>query len=189
MIVVFFSQCCNGECSITVRPPCHWENDATLNESANGSAVVEAVLEKLNCLKVFSWDYVLMERIALVESEYGERNDACAGGIWRLERETFEMLFQYQDVLQNISDVICIRSGVSFFDHIEYEFLQTKPFYSGLAARLYLHYLEITGVNVPFNGSIEEQADFWIQNYHRVNGIAETAAKENFINKTGKQGK
>ena len=183
LIIGLFSQDCDGavrDCyKGNLRLPCCAENDATMDEdTTGGSDVVEAVLEKLNCLRVFSCDQMLMQRIAFVESEYGEIDD-CSGGIWCLEVEAFETLSNNQDRLQDATEIIYNRSGISFFDDVtSYESLNT-PFYSGLAARLYLHYLEITNVYVPFNDTIQRQAEFWIYHYHKIGAVT----NEIFINK------
>ena len=184
LIIGLFSQDCDGavrDCyKGNLRLPCCEENDATMEEDTTGGInVVEAVIEKLNCLKAFSCDHMLMQRIAFVESEYGEIDD-CSGGIWCLGENAFETLSNHQDELQNETEIIYERSGISFFDNVtSYKSLNT-PFYSGLAARLYLHYLEITHVKVPLNGTIELQAKFWIHHYHNR---TITATKETFINK------
>ena len=40
------------------------------------------------------------------------------------------------------------------------------PFYSGLAARLYLSLLEMETASIPLAGDIVEQASFWFTYYH-----------------------
>ena len=181
LIILLFSQDCDGAPG-RQPPPCYEPRDLTTLNCRNGSDVVDAVLAKLDCLQVFNGsDHILMRRIAWEETEYGQsENYTCdenEGGIWRLERELFDELLEphVQNMLRNVSDIIQNRIGISFFEDIRYDFL-TKPFHSGLAARLYLHYLEITGVSVPFNGSIEEQADFWINNYHFDRTMKESTA-------------
>ena len=45
-----------------------------------------------------------------------------------------------------------------------------KPLLSGLAAGLYLYYLEINGTaSIPLAGNIENQASFWKTYYHSGN--------------------
>ena len=184
IITGLFPQDCDGavrECNKgNLRLPCCEENDATMEEdTTGGSEVVEAVLEKLNCLRVFSCDHMLMQRIAYVESEYGEI-DGCSGGIWCLEEDAFNILSDHQDKLQDVTELIYDRSGISFFDDVtSYNESLNTPFYSGLAARLYLHYLEKSNVKVPLNGTIEMQAEFWIEHYHNRTA----ATNEAFINK------
>lgn len=80
------------------------------------------------------------------------------------------------DRLHSLSDIIYYRSGVNFFEKdnnsepiMTYE-SSIKPFYSGLAAYLYLHYRNMRGFSVPFNGTIEEQAQFWLDNYTTKKG-------------------
>ena len=181
LIILLFSKDFDGATG-GQPPPCYKPYDVTLLDCKNGSDVVDAVFAKLDCLQVFNGsDHILMRRIACEETEYGESEnytcDESGGGIWRLERELFDKLIEphVQNMLHNVSDIIKNRCGFSFSKAKQYTFL-TKPFYSGLAARLYLHYLEITGVSVPFNGSIEEQADFWINNYHLDRTTEETTA-------------
>ena len=183
LIIGLLSHNCDGavhDCyKGNLRPPCCEENDATMEEDTTGGTdVVQAVLQKLNCLRVFSCDHMLMQRIAFAESEYGEIDD-CSGGIWCLGEEA---LSNNRDKLQDVTKIIYDRSGISFFDNeTSYKSLNT-PFYSGLAARLYLHYLEITNVRVPFNETIEMQAEFWIHHYHKMSSTG-AATNETFINK------
>ena len=131
-----------------------------------------------------------MRRIAYVETEYGKNEnyvcDKNGGGIWRLERELFDELLEphVQKMLRNVSDIIRNRLEIRFFEEIRYDFL-IKPFYSALAARLYLHYLELTRGRVPFNGTIEEQAKFWVNNYTSTEDVIE----EYFINELNGLGK
>ena len=186
LVVVIFSHGAAGR----QPPPCHEANvDRTKNDCENGRDVVDAVFAKLDCLQVFnSCDHILMRRIAYVETEYGEsENHVCdkKGGIWRLKRESYNKLFEtdVKNMLRNASDIIQNRIGISFFEKKRYNIL-IKPFYSGLAARLYLHYLELTWGRVPFNGSIEEQAKFWVNNYTST----EDATEEYFINRARELG-
>ena len=178
LVVVLFSQVCDGV------PPCHQPSvDYTKMDCKNGSYIIDAVFAKLDCLQVFSdYDHILMRRIAYVETEYGNsENYACdgnGGGIWSLKEESYDELFE-QNILRNLSDIIYNRSGIPFFN-MKYNFL-TKPFYSGLATRSYLNYLELTSGRVPFNGSIFEQAKFWVNNYTSK----EYATEDYFIKKSG----
>ena len=187
LVVVLFSQDCDG----AQTPPCYVQHDLTELDCKNGNDVIDAVFAKLDCLEVFSdSDHILMRRIAYVETEYGESEsygcDEKGGGIWRLKRESFDNLLEphVQNVLRKVSDSIQNRIGISFFEEVEYDFL-TKPFYSGLTARLCLHYLELTRGRVPFNGTIEEQAKFWVNNYTST----ENATEEYFINESNGLGK
>ena len=182
LVVVLFSQDCDG-----ADPPCYVRHDLTTKDCKNGIDIIDAVFAKLECLHVFNGCYhIFMQRIAYVETEFGESEsyvcDGNGGGIWRLKRESFDELLEpnIQNILGNLSDIIQNRLGIRFFEQMRYDFL-TKPFYSGLAARLYLHYLELTGVRVPFNGSIEEQAKFWVNNYT----LTENATEDYFIKKPG----
>ena len=182
LVVVLFSQDCDG-----AAPPCYVRHDLTTRDCKNGIDVIDAVFAKLECLQILNGCYhILMLRIAYAETEFGEsENYACdqnGGGIWRLKRESFDVLLEpnIQTILRNLSDIIQNRIGIRFFEEIRYDFL-IKPFYSGLATLLYLHYLELTGGRVPFNGSIEEQAKFWVNNYT----LTENATEDYFIKKSG----
>lgn len=152
-------------------PPCKENNDGTLKPNNAGCAVVEAVLAKFDCLQVFGRGHILMQRIAFTESEYGENYGTFGrreGGIWGLKEEKFDKLKEPEVMVAlNATDqMICSRSGYSFYDDVRsYQFLSV-PFFSGLAAGLYLLYLEKNGTNVHYNGSLEEQGNFWSQYYH-----------------------
>lgn len=171
-------------------PPCRENNDGTLEINV-GCPIVEAVLAKFDCLQVFGRDHILMQRIAFVETEYGENYGTFGrreGGIWGLEEEKFNKLNEPEVMaaLNDTDQMICSRSGYSFYyDVRSYQFLSV-PFFSGLAARLYLLYLEKNGTNVPFNGSLEEQGNFWSQYYHTYGLCPTNVTATYFIHKNEK---
>ena len=130
------------------------------NESQTGSEVVQAVISKLYCLQILTCDHRLLRRIALVETNDGI-NDVPGGGIWALNKSKFNDVAS--DVEKVLRDKLCLTTpdgGVS------YTFLR-HPFVSGLAAGLYLNFLQkIANAHIPLARHIWEQAHFWMKYYH-----------------------
>ena len=135
--------------------------DLTLEDDAVGSDVVLAVIAKLHSSNIFDSDHRLLRRLAFVENGDGMNSTSTEyGGIWALEESKF-------DVVLTAPELEEVRSTIRQVIGIEWSQVQTndlrKPFYSGLAARLYLYYLEITATaSIPLAGNIVEQAHFWI---------------------------
>ena len=139
--------------------------DLTLEDDAAGSDVVLAVIAKLDSSNVFDSDHRLLRRLAFVENGDGINSTSTEfGGIWALEESKFNVLLtapELQEIHLTIEQIIGIK-----WSQVKTNDLR-KPFYSGLAARLYLYYLEITTtVRIPLAGNIKEQAQFWIAYYH-----------------------
>ena len=153
-------------------------------DGANGSCVVEAVLEKLNDSGIFPLDHGFMRRIAHVETRDGTNNIIENTnvlsihkriGIWGLTE--FMLQNMRHQLKQHISDeryqslngsseLIYKAFGVNM---TELENLNLRiPLVSGIAARFYLHYLTVlTNAEIPKD--LEGQAVFWASQY-RING-------------------
>ena len=145
--------------------------DRTLEDGASGSDVVQAVIAKLDSSKIFDNDHRLLRRLAFVESSDGRNSGILGqpnGGIWGVEESKFDKLLTVPELAEARDS---IWQGFRIvWAQVTRDDLR-KPFYSGLAARLYLHYLEITGTaSIPLAGNIEEQAQFWITYYHSNTG-------------------
>ena len=148
--------------------------DKTLNDGASGSDVVHAVIAKLDATRIFDNDHRLLRRLAFVESADGAKDDdaLCSdgGGIWALQESKF-------DVVLSSTELASVREGIRLAFGIDWRQITIrdlcKPFYAGLAARMYLYYLEITATaRIPLAGNIAEQAQFWITYYHlRSSGL------------------
>lgn len=140
--------------------------DETLNNEAVGSDVVHAVIAKLDASGLFDSDHRLLRRLAFVETADGAMNhNLCSddGGIWALQKLKL-------DLVLSAPELASIRSSTQFMFGVEWAQVtkddMCKPFYAGLAARLYLAYIEITTEKIPFASNFEEQAQFWITYYH-----------------------
>jgi receptor-type tyrosine-protein phosphatase Q len=139
--------------------------DLTLEDDATGSDVVLAVIAKLDFARIFDSDHRFLRRLAFVENGDGVNSTSTDyGGIWALEESKFGVVLtapELEEVYRSIR-----RSFAIEWSQVKKNDLR-KPFYSGLAARLYLYYLEITATaSIPLAGNIQEQAQFWITYYH-----------------------
>ena len=148
--------------------------DKTLVDDSTGSEVVQAVIAKLDVTKIFDSDHRLLRRLAFVESSDG--TNGCTGtqggGIWGLERSKLDIILNAPE-LAEIRNRISVNFGVVWTQVTEDDL--RKPFYAGLAARMYLFYLEATQLaNIPLAGNIRAQAQFWVSYYHsNVGGATE----------------
>ena len=139
--------------------------DLTLEDDATGSDVVLAVIAKLDFARIFDSDHRFLRRLAFVENGDGINSTATDhGGIWALEESKFGVVLAAPE-LEEVYRSIRRSFGIEW-SQVKKNDLR-KPFYSGLAARLYLYYLEITATaSIPLAGNIQEQAQFWITYYH-----------------------
>ena len=145
--------------------------DKTLVDDATGSEVVQAVIAKLDVSKIFDNDHRLLRRLAFVESTDGTNGSTGTqdGGIWGLERSKLDIILNATE-LAEIRKIISVNFGVVWTQVTEDDL--RKPFYAGLAARMYLFYLEATLTHIPLAGNIRAQAQFWLSYYHsNVGGV------------------
>lgn len=158
-IVYFMTLCalCNGV-------------DLTLKYGTNGSSVVLACIAKMNKAAMFqsSDQQFLLRRIAYVETRDGEdyfssSNDA--GGIWQLSLSKYEETKKF--VSQTFLDDIDSEFGITWAN-TDWSDLR-KPFYSALAARLYL---EIIPYSIPLATDITGQGNYWTNYYTSSGGTA-----------------
>ncbi|ESN97757.1 hypothetical protein HELRODRAFT_177819 [Helobdella robusta] len=134
--------------------------DETLTARASGPVVVEAVCRKIESACVFPDDKMMLRRIAYVETNDGLDGGTYApgnfGGIWKLTKSLSSALYS------SIYGAFKIDWKTVSYSEL------SKPFYSGLAARIFLSLLSN---NLP--RSVIDQAIFWSQNY-RTNGHLST---------------
>ena len=163
-----------GNCPL----PEEWTN----SNNANGSEVVEEVLQQLDEPHIFSPDYGFMRRMAYVETRDGTvttaentSNNLCHKrvGIWGL---TESMLYhmkvgmrrnstKYQEVFA-VSEDICEEIGVNMTGHEKLN--MRNPLVSAIAARFYLLYLtELENEDLPED--LMGQALFWGSHYTEIN--------------------
>ena len=135
------------------------ENKFIFDSKQTGLDIVQAVISKLCFLQILSCDNHLLERIALVETENGT---TCVpdGGIWALDENKFNL------VANKVKEILSSKLCLTITNGIHYALLR-QPLVSGLAAGLYLNFLENNAnIRIPFDESIQEQAQFWIKYYH-----------------------
>jgi len=153
--------------------------DLTLQPKQTGVAVTQVVLDLLKTSKIFpSNDQFFLQRIALVESKYGQLNHTFGenfyGGIWQLSKEKYETT-KHKD-FSKIHEKILENFGINWIKTKWEDLLQ--PLFSALAARLYLHYLMEPKDYLP--GDIKEQAKLWHENYTVSNFTIEEFEKNSY---------
>ena len=149
--------------------------DKTLDDGAIGSDVVQAVIAKLDASGIaFGDDHRLLRRLAFVETADGANSSSSSSaGLWGLQQS-------HLDVVGSAPQLAELRIAIRAAFGIDWGAVTTndlgKPFFAGLAARLYLFYLEISGTaTIPLAGDIDGQAEFWIRYYHsNIGGTSRT---------------
>ena len=158
----------------TATPCVNMTEDIDLfDPNANGTNVVQRVVSKLHSLQLVTCNsYRLLRRIALVETEDGTRMQPNHGGIWALDKSKFINI--KKDVEELVRTKLCLAGN----ENTPYAFLD-QPLISGLAASVYLTYLENNrNIRIPLAGYyIEEQAQFWKDYYHSGN-----LTEDDFVN-------
>ena len=153
-------------CASLCLPVTQAEMDQTLQPNANGSAVVHAVITKIDTyLSVpacegragsIESNHRLLRRIAFVETEDGATG-VPAGGIWAIKEEHFNLIVSSIHDMNNY----CISPKLD----IDINYDKTNlPLLSGLAAHLYLQKIS-TKIPIPLAENIAGQALFWFNNY------------------------
>ena len=148
--------------------------DETLIKGANGSDVVEAVLSKLDTLEeIFGPDHRFMRRLAYVETRDGTEQDE--GGIWGVDAPKIQLIREtlndpaslvYSELNEALDSIAVNKQFQDVHSYLNVDQMAV-PLYSGLAARLFLYYIQISGnINIPQAGELEEQAVFWVSHYH-----------------------
>ncbi len=144
--------------------------DLTLTPGAGGSDVVRAVLSKIDASGIFTSDNRFLRRIAFAQTRDGLRNDtysdpAYHGGIWGVEEVQFNRTLDPTTYTQlNANDTIArIEAifGVDWLNDVAWEDLR-KPFFSGLAARLFLATIP---EEIPLSSEFLAQASYYRRNY------------------------
>ena len=136
----------------------------------SGERVVDLCIKKLysSTFNMLS-DNKLMRRIAYVMSDFG-RNVQGNGGIWQLPYTAFE------DTMDTRAHKRLPRKYSQIWDSFEIDWKSVKykdldkPFYSALAARLYLSNF---ADHIPPANRIEKQAEYW--KFYYMAGEGDTA--------------
>ncbi|KAK7095218.1 uncharacterized protein [Littorina saxatilis] len=139
--------------------------DATLQEGARGSVVVDAVLDKIRSSCVFSEDRQYLRRLAHVMSRDGVDSATYRsnfhGGIWQVTESMFTATKACSNVyITEVCGNITASFGITWTS-VTWQDLR-KPLYSGLAAALST-FLTLTSDLMP--GNVTDQATLWAQMY------------------------
>ena len=183
MLVIFagpgLCQCSSRTCPSLPLLPEDWMN----RDDANGSCVVEAVLQQLNDSHIFPPDHGFMRRIAYVETRDGaeqtHENVTETGcykrvGIWGLTSFILDTMKndmgreeQRKDnpELENVSEHICRVFGVNMTGHEKLNL--RNPLVSGIAARFYIFYLTVVKPSLELPETVAGQANFWQREYRK----------------------
>ena len=136
--------------------------DLTVVDESEGTDVVEACIAKISAAEIFTKnDHQLLRRIAFVEFLDGTDPNTYMnnGGIWQLSESKFlQTKTSNLSILQGISTIFGITWGSTVWSDLR------KPFYSALAARLYLG-IQIGSDKFPFSTNIDGQSEFWKEKY------------------------
>ena len=167
-------ECSNGPQMCPLRLPEDWMN----HPNANGSEVVEAVVQMLIHSGIFGPDHRFLRRIAIVETKDGTEtmtsDSVCNSrvGIWGI---TTTMLRYMQDKmrrehyprLMTTNEKLCQRFGVNMSGYERLDL--TNALVSGIAARFYLLYKsELRNMSLP--RCVSKQAMFWDEHYRNGEG-------------------
>lgn len=145
--------------------------DLTLQPEANGTLVVQACLAKISQSSIFSTnDQLMLRRIAYVETHDGADADTYTntsnGGIWQLSETKYTATkntgsnTQLQQQVQGISTSFGINWLTTQWVDLR------KPFYSALAARLYM---QVITASIPLASDLSSQGTYWA-NYYTSSG-------------------
>ncbi|XP_060078237.1 uncharacterized protein LOC132557733 [Ylistrum balloti] len=139
---------------------CNGQSDLTMQERTFGSAVVQAVTDRIRDSCIYSDDRLFIRRLAIVQSDDGEMSTTYRpgynGGIWQIDEAKFISTRScgssaiYQECGLILSKFNITWSSVQWTDLL-------KPLYSGLAASLYL---KLQGAD-PAPGDVAGQASLW----------------------------
>ena len=145
--------------------------DLTLQPETNGTLVVQACLAKISQSSIFSTnDQLMLRRIAYVETNDGGDADTYTntsnGGIWQLSETKYTATkntgsnTQLQQQVQGISTSFGINWLTTQWVDLR------KPFYSALAARLYM---QVITASIPLASDLSSQGTYWA-NYYTSSG-------------------
>ena len=151
----FVEQVENKDCDCSCfRGKALFQEDLTLQDGAIGSEVVEMVLAKISGMPEFNSDHRLLRRIAYVETNDGT-NGVPLGGIWAVDEWKLSVVLTAPELVE-----LRVKIDQELDIGLECSPL-SKPLVSGLAAHLYLHYLEmVKNATIPSAADIEQQAQY-----------------------------
>ncbi|OWF42441.1 Cartilage matrix protein [Mizuhopecten yessoensis] len=139
---------------------CSGQSDLTMQERTFGSAVVQAVTDRIRGGCIYSDDRLFIRRLAIVQSDDGNMattyRSGYFGGIWQVDEDKFNTTTNcaHHTIREECSIILSEFeidwSSVQWTDLL-------KPLYSGLAASLYL---KLRGAD-PAPGDLTGQASLW----------------------------
>lgn len=148
--------------------------DKTLEPKAHGRDVVEAVVDRIQKSNVFSDDKDYLRRVAYVESRFGDHSSTYRsgyyGGIWQVD--SFKAT--QQDWAGNVTSPALKKIHKDIKEKMDIDWMQVnredllKPFYSGLAARIYIALTEKSRGPIP--DDIAGQDRYWKDWYNTKAG-------------------
>ena len=130
--------------------------------------VINYINPVLDCIFPGTDDHNFMNRVAAVESEFGEHSGTYRtgyhGGIYQVDRIGFEDTKNVSSHPRLVNKTARVEriTGINWLD-IKWKDLR-KPLYSGIAARLFVSNNE---EEIP--ESIEKQAPYWKNKYNKSN--------------------
>ena len=138
--------------------------ESIIQEEASGSAVVLLTISEIKRSTIFSDDNDFLRRLAFVETRDGEDamtyREGFHGGIWAVQESYYDMTKDVHNHPRVQSKLLSVQEAFGI-DWVTTEWSDLrKPFYSGLAARLFIF---LAPEKVP---EIQEQAEFWVQYYN-----------------------
>ena len=168
LAVVILATHVSGSNSYITIPP------ITCKPGGKGRCIVKIVADTIRKSKIFPEDYGLLERIACIESNYGWDSNTCRsnGGIWQVDEIAY---MDTKDIKSHRSlkkklELIKIKYGIDWLK-TSWKDLR-KPFYSGLAAALY-----ISNIPEAIPADVEGQAKYW-KKYYNTSGKVEHFLKK-----------
>lgn len=158
-----------------------------LTAGSSGACVVKAAVTEIQRSGIFPSDNDFLRRIAYVESRDGTDSDTYRagyhGGIWQVN----EMAFQDT---QDINSHPCLATKHNLIKkHFGIDWTTVKwmdlrkPFYSALAARLYLSNIPDL---IPPSADIQGQANYWKEHYDTPAGNGTVVKFINDVNELGR---
>ena len=149
---------------------CSASVDLTLVPGTNGSAIVDICIARISA--VFTTDdQQMLRRIAFVETRYGNNPDTYSdvnnnGGIWQLSESMYDATKDTSDTnLNSLIQTIYAEFTINWTS-TQWSDLR-MPFYSALAARLYL---QVISAPIPLSSNINDQATYWVTYYTTSGG-------------------
>ncbi|XP_033758115.1 uncharacterized protein LOC117340464 [Pecten maximus] len=150
--------------TVLLQSFCNGQSDLTIQERTFGSAVVQAVTDRIRSSCIYSDDRLFIRRLAIVQSDDGGVNttyrNGYYGGIWQIDEAKF-------NITRNCSSSAISQecSAILSEFNINWRTVQWtdlwKPLYSGLAASLYL---KLQGVD-PAPADLSSQAYLWTNHF------------------------